>query len=44
MVDVLLKNNDGSSGKYLANVQSLKSAVPIQHTEDQVTKMVALLS
>ena len=43
-VDVLLKNIDGSSGKYLANVPSLKSAVPIPHTEDEVAKMVASLS
>jgi len=39
-VDVLLKNTDGSSGRYLANVASLKSAVPIHYTEDQVTTML----
>lgn len=40
-VDVLLKNIDGSSGRYLANVPSLKATVPIHYTPDQVTKMVA---
>ena len=40
-VDVLLKNIDGSSGRYLDNVSSLKSTVPIHYTPDQVTKMVA---
>lgn len=39
-IDVVLKNIDGTSGKYLANVQDLKSVVPITHTAAHVLKLV----
>lgn len=39
-IDVLLKNTDGSSGKYFANVRDLESVVPVQYTEEQVTQLV----
>lgn len=39
-IDVILKDIDGKVRRYLANVADLKSAVPLQHSRDQVCQIV----
>jgi UDP-N-acetylglucosamine kinase len=39
-IDVLLKNTDGTPGKYYANVRDLVSVVPLKYTEEQVKRLV----
>lgn len=39
-IDVLLKNIDGTPGRYHANVDSLQHVVPVAHTVDEVRQLV----
>ncbi|MFM9427997.1 UDP-N-acetylglucosamine kinase [Variovorax sp. GrIS 2.14] len=40
MIDVILKNTDGSSGKYHANVADLNAVAPLRHSREEVTQLV----